>query len=194
MQAKAQQRPSRTWIWPVLFLVGLAAAIMFSNTHADTTSSGIHIIRTPDEYQTVLNEADGLFKDRMIKVDKAEPLTSDDLNKLKQAQTLYEELNVFKPIKMGPVFALGRIDLTLGEISTAEDRFRQAILNAQLEDNKALGPSIKALTGESYYFLAQCLEQQNDWKGALEQINQGIAINKDSPNYYYVRAPSGGAA
>jgi len=163
-------------------------AIAISGLHESLSPNGLHIIRSPEEYNDTLKKADGLSKDRLIMVDKGERLSDDDMNKLKEAGKLYDELNIFEPEKMGPYFASGRIHLLEGEVSTAEDKFIQAINNAPLERNAVTFQAVRSLTGESHFFLAQCLEVESDWPHAYSEVNQAISINPGFANYYYVRA------
>jgi tetratricopeptide (TPR) repeat protein len=168
--------------------VGVGAAIIFSGSHQPLTPDGLEAIQSVDEYQTTLKQADAIWKDRMIKVDRGEKLTADDLQQLKKAEVLYERLGYFEPKTTGIGFAIGRIDVCFGEIGKAEDEFKQTIFNSKLDDNKKQGPAEESLVGETHYFLAECYEEQNVWPSALDESNQAIVINPDRPNYFYVRA------
>src|SRR5580704_17839481 len=107
--------------------------------HQASGPEGLPVIESNEEYQDVLGQADDLWKPPMIKMDKGQKLTSDDMKNSAKAKGLYEELNHFMPTKMGPLFALGRIELVSGQTDDAERDFKQAIDDSRLQLNVALG-------------------------------------------------------
>jgi tetratricopeptide (TPR) repeat protein len=171
----------------VLFVAALAVVLYLSGMHQATSPEGLPVIGSAEEYQDKLGQADELWKPTMIKLDKDQKLTQDDLTKLSKAKDLYIQLNHFEPTKMGPVFAMGRIELVFNRPDEAEVDFKQAIDNSDLQVNQALGTPVHLLAAESHYFLAQCYELKFQWNDAVAESSKAISMNPDSPPYYFVR-------
>lgn len=169
-------------------MVVFALAIALSGIHQATAPSGLHIIRSGDEYNEVLKKAFALSNGPLVKVDRGEILSNDEMTKLRQAAVMYDELNLFHPEMMATYVASGRIHLLMGEESVAESDFKQAINNAPMQTNAATFTQVRALLDQAHEFLAQCLFQDKDWQGCYDESNEAIAINPGAPNNYVVRA------
>jgi tetratricopeptide (TPR) repeat protein len=190
MSSPTKPPPSglRAWLWPFVFVVAIGVVFYISNRRDDAERSGTQPVRGAGDYQAVLLQATKLSEDRLIRFDKGEKLSSDDLSKLRDAAKLYEQLSGFAPTKMAPYFASGRIHLLLGEHQVAEDKFKRSIANSAHESNSANVRKVEQLTAEAQFFLAQCLLLDENWESAVATVNQALKARPNTPNYLYVRA------
>jgi tetratricopeptide (TPR) repeat protein len=188
LPAEKTSKKPRTWIWPVLFVIGIAIAIFVSGLGGETGPNGLHLIKTRKEYLDVLGKANGIFLTEVAeKSDRGIPLTADDTKQLREASTLFDELNLYDPTRMGPYFANGRIHLIFGENQLAAQQLRQSIDDSiqPASDGK---DKIKLLAADSELFLAQAYENMNDFQDALTVMNKAIAAYPKRADYRYTRA------
>lgn len=186
MQAEAKRGKLPQWVWPVLFVVALGIILLGSNVDPVGPGGG-HIIRSPDEFQDTLTKAFGVFEPLMTKFDSHQELTPEDQEALRKNADQFEQLAAFNNAEVAPQFALGKIYTALKEYPMAEERFRQAIDNQPLPT--ALHFKEKGeMVADSRWCLAQLLQQDNDSKGALEQMNAALKVEPNRPEYYVARA------
>ena len=179
---------SRNWIWPVAFIVIVGGAIYISGAHEDVGPHGEHIIRSDQEYNSVLSEARELSEKTLIAYDTGHPLSEQDLRNLREAAKRYEELSMFAPTKMAPYFGAGRCHLTLGEEQTAEVDFQQCIENMKNESNPQTFTEVASLGAEAQFFLAQCYILDQNYQGAKDEAELALGTRPNIPNYLYVKA------
>lgn len=171
----------------MLFVVVFAGALIISGLAGNTDPNGRPLLKSGDEYNALLAQANDILKMGIEKTEGGQPLTPDDLKKIREGVKMYDSLTLFNPVKMGPFFASGRLHLMLGENEAAARQFRQAIDDATQENNDP-PDKVKLLTADSEFYLATAYENMNDFTDALPPINDAIQQFQDRGNYRYARA------
>lgn len=168
-------------------MIGLGVAIIVSGMYEPKDQNGLHLIRSPDEYQTVEKKAFDIYSPIMSTTAfRGGALSAGDMEKLRTATPLFEELCVFEPKKIGPYVALGEIHYLLGEIPEAERSFRQAIDVAPLTGNDPKYAQLGVAAAQSG--LAKSYLEDHDYRQALASANDSIKTEPNVPLYYFQRA------
>jgi tetratricopeptide (TPR) repeat protein len=182
------QRASKNWLWPVLFIAAVALAMLISGLHEERGPNGLHVIRDEAESLDVMRQAARISSDAMSRYEKGQELSAQDIEQLKKAATLYDEVEVFKPREMGVFVLGGRVHMVLGDLETAKLNFKQALDDAPPERNSPAADVVRLLSADAHDYLAKCYEATNEWRDAYMEVNQAIEMKPANTDYYYDRA------
>lgn len=139
----------------------------------------VPLIRSEQEYQQTLQEAQRLAVPALSAVDLGNEPTPIQRADLETAEKMYEGIVAYKPTAFGPHATAGRIDQVLGDADRAIVHFQQAMLN------KPANPSAdtRHVIAVTHYFFSLALFDRQLYGDAAAEARIALLTDPKNPDF-----------
>jgi tetratricopeptide (TPR) repeat protein len=182
--SQTDAKPKSNRWWPIaaaiVILLGLAFFGGWMPGGPGSTDIEPRVVRTPDDLNHAVEDAEKLSKDPLQRFVEDKPLSAKDKNDLLHAAAILQGIVAYEPTAVNPLLGLGLTYRALEQDENAEMYFQRVVDLA--------GPSstdeAKLAVAESRYNLALILIQRREYDKARELAAEAVAAAPNSANYH----------
>lgn len=135
-------------------------------------------------------EAETLTEPAFAAISAGAKPSETELNNMRKALTIYEELAKFSPSTSSPYFLMGRIRVALDDNAKAEENFRQFFAAVDSPDDlRGQKPEeVEQRKADAHFLLGTVLVKMKRADEALVEADQALKIRPDTLTFLIFRA------